>query len=1246
MSTILHLSDFHFGRDWNLEEKRLQELASCLNEKGVTINYVIFSGDMIDAPTIQNACVKKLKRAYPDVFKELKPKSSSDVVLAAIRKAGAVYIKEYDETITADSIKNMKRAGNIFNDFLKNIGVSSINTIICCGNHDRLRLAGEAAFSCDPTKVSENDPIDEEKYNASFAAFSELCSIVNNRIKYHTAVYSREGINFVLANTNWRSPTQDESNNMCLHCTRLAETVKKLKVRDRNQNILVAHKPFDDICENVKLSYPGNTHLSALKESIEQRVSAFFCGDKHSRDVKVENKLRTIMCGKPLSSDGVHYALVDYTVSDGIRSTSYFRYVCSEWRIIPVSECISDLYAHSQKYLRTFAFTLLLGTELKEDNVIPETWDDAIEKTNTAIRDGRLANISKLFSSICEINGEKENVEFDSNSIFDTCIELIKQSPTQAIGIKGQPGVGKSAFMTIVYQILLSLFYEGKTSFLPFYFDVNTDNKQDTNEQTTNNSVNNYIQRRVDSFTTFLDKCIEDRETYGLPICLFIDGLEKSNSLTAESNTVEKQIYLELFKRLSDDDRYVMCLNTHDAYGFDESFSEKNSFNYVVFINKARIFPYKLRETKLDDFLFAYLSLRNKPSSISDIQQLKDKLILFRRPSIDLAFFYYFEDYIFSINPKSEIWDVLKGHMTEIKKLTDRKFSIIRVESAKNAANLLFSQRKRYFEMLDLEKTKDLKISEYFTIIDNPIIENYLLARYYKDQLAHYSNTTERIPNESILRSFIPHEIAIMIRLHLDEDKDFSFNVLQRFIDKHKDELKEASFLYSSVVYFCGHFRIDENAHALIKKITEVEQPREVTCITESLNSFDYYKKRSFDLAKVVCKQIDYSADVIVRDLISDEAYRKFNRSYQLHYYQDSSNKATKTQDALDLLPLKPGFDFRDSFLLLVSKVETALQGKKPYPLLEYDLFCLCDLVYSRLQLLPEHGKSLFYSAKYNDKNDSVCEGILSRTTNLLTRYFEKNNPGGRRSHMDIIWAYFSLMNNRLKEVCEKVSRNKGKDVDEIYVSPAADLEQILKLNMQGRAIWGIPPMVGETPDGNSVPTGEVFESLMQSTMESVYIALLFLPEHYPEVGYEAYDKSVVITQLLLLELGKSKSNGHSSSMTPNEFARQQREEEAELARIFALGALDGYAFEPLYFSLVDNTQRPKLKEDINIKVCLEIKNIQQEYKYYKLYERLGTDEKHRHDIEENFTLPNTPICKRIHDFLIEQNPEFKNIRK
>lgn len=89
---------------------------------------------------------------------------------------------------------------------------------------------------------------------------------------------------------------------------------------------------------------------------------------------------------------------------------------------------------------------------------------------------------------------------------------------------------------------------------------------------------------------------------------------------------------------------------------------------------------------------------------------------------------------------------------------------------------------------------------------------------------------------------------------------------------------------------------------------------------------------------------------------------------------------------------------------------------------------------------------------------------------------------------------------------------------------------------------------------------------------------------------------------------------------------------------MLTLGALDGYATQPVFFKPLSDM----LSADINMRICWEIKMIQTEFKYYTLYNQLGFDDGRRAEFENDFEEPTTSICKRIREQLILNNPQFK----
>ena len=1219
MSYILHMSDFHFGKNTRIEKARLDELAMWIGNSGINIEYLIFTGDILDAQVLQADCIKKLKKEYPEKFKDLKSTDDSKIVLDSVRAVSNDCIEIFDNFVRETTLSRMKQAGEVFLSFIDRIGVDKQNVVLCCGNHDRMRFAGESDFDCNGTHH-----FDESIMDGQFEAYDALCNIVNNRLSHRTMVYPCKDINFVIVNSNWKTPVQNETNKMCVSCNSLSEALLQLRQSETfnmNQTILIAHKPYDDFCEAVK--YPYNGEQLTILQIIERSVTAFLYGDKHSHITKMNNKPRGFMCGLPLSGNGVCYNLLDFDPNAGIRSCSYLLNDGHEWAQVPITDCVEHVYNLSKSYLKSYAFTFLTGKRCT-----PGEWYIAIKVMQDADEKGTLTRLSKLFTAFSDLRQDQKAIEIDESSLFSQFISQIESSTIQAVSVKGCPGVGKSTFMTLVYLYVLWMFSEGKLRYIPFYFNMETVITKLPKDVVSSHNIDEYISHCEREFSNYLANCIELSKAHHLPLFLFVDGMEKSKALAPGDNTLEKRIYQLIETTLDkNSDRYVMCFNTHDSYYFDQAFDKINRFDYVLFMNRIRIFSYKSNERKQDMFLSNYLALRGLSADDTELQKIKKNIVKFRKPSIDLFFLHHYDQCVLEIKNDENIWNVLKTYLTELEKIADNMFKF-RIDVATETAGLLFSERKRYSEIVKLLNENSPTIVEFISIINSPDIENYLIARYFVHQLLEYSDTQDTIPENSILFSFIPNSISILIRLLLDEKGKAANDILARFIDLHSNEMN--GYLYSMIAYLCGHLRT-EGCDFLLAKLPATD--------VEHGDFFALCNRRSYDLAKAVCDADKSLVQKNILELIENEKYRKFNRSYQLHYYQDVSNNASlnKSEWNPDRAPLV-GFDFRNSFLMLLSKLESALEESKPYPLMELDLFTLCDLVYSRLQhVAPD---AFFYSAKYNERGDSECEAVINKTYTLLDEY--KKTYGKKRNGNDRIDAYFSLISTRLLGIQKKVTENAGKEVSIPYVSPSYDFEQVLKLSTLARVGWNIDVpstiKVENQPIYTTTHTEDksispIRETIMEHIMESVYIAQLFLPDDFPHDGYQ---KSQVISLLLLSELGKTYSGDYSPHYS-NQYKCKNTEEKG-LEHMLTLGALDGYAAQRVFFKPISNMS----SADINMRICMEIKMIQMEYKYYTIYHQLGFTDERRAEFENEFEEPTTSICKKIREQLILNNPQFK----
>lgn len=105
---ILQVSDFHISEN-SAEEARkaLKAVSDKLAEMDIHIKYLIHTGDVINAK---------------DVATMINPNDEN-----------------YDNCLEGIISKRFDTATRIVNEFVGNLDVLRKNTIICCGNHDKVR---------------------------------------------------------------------------------------------------------------------------------------------------------------------------------------------------------------------------------------------------------------------------------------------------------------------------------------------------------------------------------------------------------------------------------------------------------------------------------------------------------------------------------------------------------------------------------------------------------------------------------------------------------------------------------------------------------------------------------------------------------------------------------------------------------------------------------------------------------------------------------------------------------------------------------------------------------------------------------------------------------------------------------------------------------------------------------------------------------------------------------------------------
>lgn len=1240
MSKILHMSDFHFGKDLEKEKERMISLGLWLKSQNMRIDYLVFTGDVVDAVVIQQLCFKDVKNEYETLFEgiDIENTDNIDRIISEIKEHSDA-VKLYDKRLKDYYDQKMPEAADILLGFMDQIGLDSERVICCCGNHDRPRfLQGLVKYKCTDNQICEATE------DESFVAYDKFCEKVNKELSHYTTLYTTKDYTFIIANSNWKVPKHKESNGMCISCAVLEKKLEELKdqkIKKANA-ILVSHKPFDGVCENAKFLYDERKKRTTY-DKIESKVNLFFYGDKHSANLKLNQDLKEFMCGMPLGHNRVRYNLVDYNPSNGECSCRSIVYMNNEWIQIPIPDCVESVYKESYDYLKDSGFKYLSGKKDKN-----KEWDNVIELMEKSISSHRMQTVANLFSACCTLKKDNDRIALNDEMLFEKILKLIEEGETDApISVKGAPGMGKSTFLTIEYLYTFYRFANGTSMYIPFYFSFDKVLRESDFAKTEckqGEIIKKYINECVQEFEKTLKNWIQIGRQQSKPICLFIDGIEKQRILNYK-DTLEEQVYHAIKEAYGEvyretywetHNKYLMCMNVHSESEFDNSFKHVNHFEYVLFLNSIRSGSYRAKEKRLDTFLQAFLDLQNRNSDKNAIEQIKKRIKQFRKMEINLFFLHHCFDLIDDADNNSS-WKNMRKYAEFLSDCVEELYDT-KEKQAQKLAFKVFLKGMSFQEIVEEESKNSLSIIDFINLCNNPEVTEYLLAELFVDELVEMSYTDGSVQDDSILKGFMPRNLSILVRLILDERDTHVERLLDRFIQKHIEDLK--GYLFSNILYLAGHAHKGDGSRILDKAENYVHREIEGLSCFESLCC-----KRSHDLASIVCGVKGYSADKFIKDLMDNEVYRRFNRLYQLHYYQDIVYRRFDTWEywAIENID-RPGFDFRNMFTALVSKLKLAKDTTQDYPMMSIDLFTLCDIIYYKLQRADEKG--IFCADEYIVGDYSLAHDILTTAVDLIDYQLKQHINKKRYSRQ--IEAYFEEMRNAFETAQKNLITDKDDKKIYIHTLPSETFKKVLEIETLPRVGWHINKAgaLSENDVTNIkqlIEKDGIKETLAEHVLESVYIAQLFLPEH---IEKENYCKADVISMLLLSELGRLATQDYTPRY-PNIW-KLNADEKKYLQRMLLLGSKEGYGNHNKYFESFASFDRA-LKEhsDINMVICMEIKRIQMEYKFYTLYADIKEkfEEARIKDFKSTFQNElETNVCREIREILILKNPDFKDL--
>ncbi len=547
---ILHTSDFHFSAiqdDLNLEKEKLFALADAIQNNGIKVDVFVFTGDLIDARSVamRAANLLNIKIDNYDTLQTYLANASEEDKKAF-----------YDEELNSTK-ETLSNAKNALNKFLEKLEITDKQkVIICCGNHDVFRGNNFPEFEC----KEYGDNFDIDTYQNNFAPFLEVCKDLT-KVNQSPFVRKIDDYNFLVIDSNIIT----KNKKACIQCSELKKQLNSLDSANRGKNIAISHKPVFDYCEDAVINYDSDINKHTIRELINEKCSFILCGDKHSRYVNRLLDGEEMLFGSPLTSDIIHYNLLNTDAQSG--NLKEHRIIfwktennkkCGKWSISTLNSKI--ILEYCSKYISSFASKFIGEVNLHSITTLRYDYVEQLFKNIIHVRkisdefDDSI-NTADLFQSILEY----------LNKVYDIANRDMYQKKLNLFNLRGRPSTGKTFFLNCLFCYLVKEFYENNTKFVPMYINLNKILKQ------CQNSYEEYFDIAKQQFDEFLARCSEVKRMFDVEILCIVDGLASKNYYDSQTleNNIENYIVdtlnaCEQFKYILSFDLTIVPLAVHN----------------------------------------------------------------------------------------------------------------------------------------------------------------------------------------------------------------------------------------------------------------------------------------------------------------------------------------------------------------------------------------------------------------------------------------------------------------------------------------------------------------------------------------------------------------------------------------------------------------------------------------------------------------------------------------------------------
>lgn len=1074
---ILHLSDFHISDQSSKEAKSaLNAITEKLKDEKINIKYLIHTGDVINSNDIEAKIIKKYGKSLDN--------------------------KEYDEYLEKIVKRRFNIAKNIVKNFTRELDILPKNIIICCGNHDKLRY-----------KKKENNPFglfDQFLY--------EVCKDRDDR-----SCFQLDDLNVLVLNTN----ISDEKDITCIDCEELKKKMSNENYKTGETdwfytygkksdstlekyrlNVIVAHQPLYDICEDIRLPYGSETQetdfLSALQDFIDGN-GVYLCGDKHTSSITASfiHDIPHYFCGHPFvyiknkkqekkhtnslpstckkiqqldnRDIKIDYNLIE--VQNGkigqVRKLHLIKNAEKAWicEIHPIDSVVSRVYEISRRYIVQNSFALLARiSNTKYGSWEKLSWRNLFSRLDAGSGSGYFQEISKFYHLFCRLKDDDgKTIQWaNDEDIFQKLNGIISDKMSNnsvshsdnMINIRGDYSSGKSTFLGLLYIYLLFQYTYGKLDYIPAYFNLENDDILNRIQEESNYS--SAVKKTFSSFVWDIEYIAKKEH---ISVCYIIDGLDEQDIWTESSQDSIGRVVLDTLAE-TNNSKYIMsfCQNRLARFKNTMPAIKYYEHSHVMYFNSIAVKESRVKDSKFVKFVEQVLSFNQKEKSqINDKDyfsiELEPKecsaIRKLRRLSINPGFIYYNYQYLRECKENDSVDTVYRQYIDQQHQICLDTLEYNFVHYAPAMAYLFTYEGYTYekFKTISLNTTDyweqnilkySNKIYEAFIFIKkNKDAREYLLALHYNRELRYYAENPEKaIAENSIINKLIPRNISIIIKKLWRNDQNKFIIVCHNLIKKRQffNNKIVNNCTLSMLTYILAYLNeIPDYVRDEIKGLLfhfnvagkrSDDGIREIENVSWEISGDNSEKMKKFiDLnfqhSQWILNSINLGTSIrIVIELIKQPEFALYNRQYMMWYYGDLTIYGENR--IKNLVPgdekINKWVDYYNCFYTLYHKIYAYFECEcnYAYPLLEFDLFTICDLVYSRHFYTIQREISYSSDTKYE-----IYKCIKYLLDKYIVYYSEKERSDRNTEHkneLDVDISEIDFRYNNDKISYEKIS--------------------------------------------------------------------------------------------------------------------------------------------------------------------------------------------------------------------------------